>query len=71
MSGIWRLLVYVPLEVRQYSDLSQHIKEPQMEHHADRQDRAGYFWYETRSQLSKTKKKSQTINTILWLFNVS
>ncbi len=41
----------------------------------DREDRAGYFWYERRSQdpqlLNWVKfKEIQTINTVLWLFNV-
>ncbi len=44
--------------------------------HTDREDRAGYFWYETRSQDPQLLncvifKEIQTINTILWLFNVS
>ncbi len=44
--------------------------------HTDREDRAGYFWYETRSQdpqlLNRViLKKIKTINTVLWLFNVS
>ncbi len=42
--------------------------------HANRQDRAGYFWYETMSQLSNVAiffKEIQTINTVLWLFNMS
>ncbi len=39
-------------------------------------DRAGYFWYETRSQDPQLLncvifKEIQIINTILWLFNVS
>ncbi len=42
----------------------------------DREDRAGYFWYETRSQDPQLLngvifKEIQTINTVLWLFNVS
>ncbi len=37
--------------------------------HANRQDRAGYFWYETKSQLSNFK--IQTLNIVSWLFNVS
>ncbi len=69
MSGNWK--VYVPLEVRQYSDLSRQLKSNKMVQHTDRQDRADYFWYETRSQLSLSKKiETQTINTMLWLFNV-
>ncbi len=44
--------------------------------HTDRRDRAGYFWYETRSQDPQLLnwvifKEIQTINTVLWLFNVS
>ncbi len=41
--------------------------------HTDREDRAGYFRYETKSQLLNfvTFKHIQTINTILWLFDVS
>ncbi len=69
MSGNWK--VYVPLEVRQYSDLSRQLKSNKMVQHTDRQDRADYFWYETRSQLSLSQKiETQTINTMLWLFNV-
>ncbi len=42
----------------------------------DREDRAGYFWYETRSQDPQLLncvifKEIQTINTVLCLFNVS
>ncbi len=37
--------------------------------HANRQDRAGYFWYETKSQLSNFK--IQTLNIVSWLFNAS
>ncbi len=39
--------------------------------HTDREDRAGYFWYEARShdpQLFVIFKEIQTINTVLWLF---
>ncbi len=44
--------------------------------HTDREDRAGYFWYETRSQDPQllncvSFKEIQTINTVLWLFSVS
>ncbi len=44
--------------------------------HTDREDRAGYFWYETRSQDPQLLngvifKEIKTINTVLWLFNVS
>ncbi len=44
--------------------------------HTDREDRAGYFWYETRSQDSQLLncvifKEIQKINTVLWLFHVS
>ncbi len=44
--------------------------------HTDWEDRAGYFWYETRSQdphlLNRVIfKEIKTINTVLWLFNVS
>ncbi len=40
--------------------------------HTDREDRAGYFWYETRSQdpqlLNRVIfKEIETINTVLWL----
>ncbi len=43
--------------------------------HTDREDRAGYFWYETKSQDPQLLnwvifKEIQTINTVLWLFNV-
>ncbi len=39
------------------------------------EDRAGYFWYETRSQDPQLLncvifKEIKTINTVLWLFNV-
>ncbi len=39
-------------------------------------DREGYFWYETRSQDSQPLncvifKEIKSINTVLWLFNVS
>ncbi len=41
----------------------------------DREDRAGYFWYETRSQdpqlLNCVIFKEIKTNTVLWLFNVS
>ncbi len=44
--------------------------------HTDREDRAGYFWYDTRFQDPQLLnwvifKEIQTINTVLWLFNVS
>ncbi len=44
--------------------------------HIDREDRAGYCWYETRSQDPQLLncvifKEIQTINTALWLLNVS
>ncbi len=43
--------------------------------HTDREDRAAYFWYETKSQDPQLLnwvilKEIQTINTVLWLFNV-
>ncbi len=44
--------------------------------HTNREDRAGYLWYETRSQDPQLLncvilKEIQTINIVLWLFNVS
>ncbi len=40
--------------------------------HADRQDRAGYFWYEKRSQDSQLSNVVifKEIQTDLWLFSV-
>ncbi len=44
--------------------------------HTDREDKAGFFWYETRSQDPQLLncvifKEIKTINTVLCLFNVS
>ncbi len=44
--------------------------------HTDREDRAGYFWYQTRFQDPQLLnwvifKEIKTINTVLWLFNAS
>ncbi len=55
--------------------LTQWKIQSQIKEETDREDRAGYFWYETRSQDTQLLncaifKEIQTIKPVLWLFNV-